>query len=657
MDPNPVSVGSLFSSGNTQYWIPRYQRTYKWSTEKLHGLWRDIGQLFSGESTKDHFLGIILGHSAIVNEENLKNRIEIIDGQQRVTTLMLLLAAIYYHREELKSTKPGKRAKKIKPPGFYYLADEQGDKTERKVLELLSSDSSDFDEVMTGKWLREYFGHENSPIVTTFSYFRYCLWAGKDSFDRTDEYSLPTPKNKAERGMNVLELWQHRWEKIEKTARKPLTEKECKDLDGIVRHKLCLLRILTQKEDEDPVLIFDSINGKRMEFTQWDHVRAYFAKHLGRDDARFDEWDKAQKQLSDAREHAGRRRGGTSINDEFLYNLLIMLGAEHKIKANKNRTYLQLVQLLKLRNKGKEPSKDYLERFNESELLPAVKVYSYLVAPEKIELRNSSKREVPEETLGHISQINSFSKGPADPLVLNALIAWEGGHIDDDSLLEALKAIETFLARKVLLGDDLSPLRSEFMNTLRLIRKESVDMKDFASILCKELKSAMPSNEQIKDAFEEPRQFYTKGDQDRVAAILRGIERSLSGTAAHPLPFGNGDDEFNVDHILPQQCRDGLNDKWAESFKKWGMSERDASDAIERIDCLGNLALHASYSNKSDQAASFEAKKKAYAGTSSKKSVVSKHTKHAREATRWTAAEIDERTNELVAEALKYWSI
>lgn len=33
MDPKPLSIGSLFSSGNVQYWIPRYQRTYKWSTD------------------------------------------------------------------------------------------------------------------------------------------------------------------------------------------------------------------------------------------------------------------------------------------------------------------------------------------------------------------------------------------------------------------------------------------------------------------------------------------------------------------------------------------------------------------------------------------------------------------------------------------------
>jgi uncharacterized protein with ParB-like and HNH nuclease domain len=658
MDPKPLSIGSLFSSGNVQYWIPRYQRTYKWSTDKLHGLWRDVGLLFNEEETKDHFLGIILGHSVTLNEGNMKNRIEVIDGQQRMTTLMLLLAAVYYFKEETYPSKSGKRPKKITPPGFYYLNDEQNKKTERKVLELLSTDNNDFDSVMTGKWLREYTRHEVSPIVTTFCYFRYCLWAGKDSFDRTDEYVLPSAKkNKVEQKLTAPELWAHRMQKNGGKETKPFTEKDIKKLEGIIRHKLCLLRILTEKEDEDPVLIFDSINGKRMEFTQWDHVRAYFAKHLGRDDSRFDQWDKAQEQLSSAREHAGKRRGGSSINDEFLYNFLIMLGTEHKVKPNKNRTYLQLVQLLKGQNGGADPSKRFLEEFSENELLPAARVYSYLVAPGFINLKNTNNSTVPPKAIAHISQINAFSKGPAEPLILNALIAWESGKIDDAGLLASLKSVEAFLARKVLSGDELSPLRSEFMNILGGIRKSDKSMSSFTDNLQKELRKSMPSDSDIMKAFAEPRDFYTKSDQDRVAAILRGIEQGMSGEAAHPTPFGNGMNEFNVDHILPQQCRKVLNEKWIESFKKWGTTESEIDEAVRRIDCLGNLALHASYSNKSDQAASFEAKKKAFAGTSGKKSVVLKHTDFARNADRWTAKEIDQRTKALLTEALKYWKI
>ena len=92
-------------------------------------------------------------------------------------------------------------------------------------------------------------------------------------------------------------------------------------------------------------------------------------------------------------------------------------------------------------------------------------------------------------------------------------------------------------------------------------------------------------------------------------------------------------------------------------IKKWGATDSEIDEAVRRIDCLGNLALHASYSNKSDQAASFEAKKKAFSGTSGKKSVVLKHTDFARNADRWTAKEIDQRTKALLTEALKYWKI
>jgi len=95
----------------------------------------------------------------------------------------------------------------------------------------------------------------------------------------------------------------------------------------------------------------------------------------------------------------------------------------------------------------------------------------------------------------------------------------------------------------------------------------------------------------------------------------------------------------------------------------------DLEELMSRIDTLGNLALHASYANKSDQDASFEYKKTALSGKlaltakkgkkgkKKKPSVLVSHAQGICSQDKWTAKEIDERTTELLDYALDHWSI
>ena len=81
--------------GKNKFIIPDFQRPYAWNTEKCETLWLDIVDAYQKysdqkDSEKDYFLGTIVSYK---NKEN--ENIEIIDGQQRITTLMLLLRAFY----------------------------------------------------------------------------------------------------------------------------------------------------------------------------------------------------------------------------------------------------------------------------------------------------------------------------------------------------------------------------------------------------------------------------------------------------------------------------------------------------------------------------------------------------------------------------------
>ena len=78
----------IFSS-DFDYYIPAYQRPYAWSEEEAETLYDDLYSFFTTEKTENYFLGSIV----LIKDDN-NPRSDVIDGQQRLTTLTILFAAI-----------------------------------------------------------------------------------------------------------------------------------------------------------------------------------------------------------------------------------------------------------------------------------------------------------------------------------------------------------------------------------------------------------------------------------------------------------------------------------------------------------------------------------------------------------------------------------
>lgn len=87
------SVKQLLETGkNKRFIIPEYQRPYAWSDEQIQVLFDDLTE-YTLNTTEDENNTYFLG--TIVSYENDNKEQEIIDGQQRITSLFLLLRAIY----------------------------------------------------------------------------------------------------------------------------------------------------------------------------------------------------------------------------------------------------------------------------------------------------------------------------------------------------------------------------------------------------------------------------------------------------------------------------------------------------------------------------------------------------------------------------------
>ena len=95
-----------FLKRSDQLEIPIYQRTYSWTLRECQQLWSDIIRTAGGDD--GHFIGSLVYIDTGVFQVMGTNAIEVIDGQQRMTTLSLLLLALARAADENGSGLSGR---------------------------------------------------------------------------------------------------------------------------------------------------------------------------------------------------------------------------------------------------------------------------------------------------------------------------------------------------------------------------------------------------------------------------------------------------------------------------------------------------------------------------------------------------------------------
>jgi uncharacterized protein with ParB-like and HNH nuclease domain len=87
---NKYQISEIFSTERAVvYSVPRYQREYTWGLSQWEELFDDIN-----ENEPGYFLGSIICIDQ--STDTLQNsKLEVVDGQQRLTTLSLLFLALY----------------------------------------------------------------------------------------------------------------------------------------------------------------------------------------------------------------------------------------------------------------------------------------------------------------------------------------------------------------------------------------------------------------------------------------------------------------------------------------------------------------------------------------------------------------------------------
>lgn len=86
------TIGQIFD-GSSKYVIPLYQRNFAWRQEQIEQLLQDIYEAFKNNNDGHYFIGSLV----VLKRSN--GDFEVIDGQQRLTTLSLITKILGINRE------------------------------------------------------------------------------------------------------------------------------------------------------------------------------------------------------------------------------------------------------------------------------------------------------------------------------------------------------------------------------------------------------------------------------------------------------------------------------------------------------------------------------------------------------------------------------
>ena len=204
--------------GGCQFFIPIYQRTYNWNTKQCKRMFDDILKI-GKDSKGSHFMGSITYVGSAEHASVEITPYQIIDGQQRLTSLMLLLAAM---RGFLDKTKTNITSQKIN--SLLFNRDLKNTEEYYKLI-LTENDDETFKSILNNDEIKY-----SNNIANNFEFFR-------------------------QQFLNNIEILDTVW-------------------NGI--HRLDIVSILIEKEGGDkPQEIFESLNSTGLNLSITDLIRNY----------------------------------------------------------------------------------------------------------------------------------------------------------------------------------------------------------------------------------------------------------------------------------------------------------------------------------------------------------------------------------------------
>ncbi|NDP63046.1 DUF262 domain-containing protein [Polaromonas sp.] len=496
-----------FLYASPQFVIPIYQRNYSWTLAQCQQLWNDLLRAGRNSALNAHFIGsIVYVENGLLNVTRPEPLL-VIDGQQRLTTCTLLIAALASHFEKngLVELLDSFSAKKLRN---YYLLNPNED-GERHFKLLLSE--TDKDTLLALLQSRSLPDSSSTRIVENHAMFQTLIEQHKDE--------LPAI---------------------------------CQGLA-----KLVIVDVSLDRSQDNPQLIFESMNSTGLELSQADLIRNFIL--MGLEPALQTElykthWRPMEKGF-------GQDAYATHF-DAFMRDYLIAKTGEI---PNVREVYVAF--------------KRYAHSLTGDIRALVADVHAYATYYWAIAL--DAEKEPALRQAFH--DLRELKVDVAYPFLLDAYRDYRHQHLSVDELRQIVRLVESYVFRRAICAIPTNSMNKTFASLSRSLKKDRYLESVQAAFLLLPSYRSFPRDEEFQRKLKE-RDLYKFRSRSYWLRRLENHGRKERVVV----------EDYTIEHILPQnvnlspQWQAALGPEWQRIQQIW-------------LHTLGNLTLTGYNSEYSDQ--------------------------------------------------------
>jgi uncharacterized protein with ParB-like and HNH nuclease domain/predicted transport protein len=502
-----------FLKRSPQFVIPIYQRTYSWTGKECRQLWDDIMRAGGNAEVLAHFVGSIVYIEKGLYHVTTPSPMLVIDGQQRLTTLTLLLAALAQaldaceesEREPLDGFSPRKLRN-------YYLVNPEEDGERHFKLILSQTDKASLIAIINGD---EQPKEKSLRVTENFESFRSLIAASK-----ADLVTV------------------------------------CKGLA-----KLIVVDVALNREQDNPQLIFESMNSTGRELSQADLIRNFILMGLE---------PKLQTRLYDQywrpmEVDFGQDAYGTHFDGFMRHYLTVKTGDIPNLR--------EVYEAFK--NYARSPT---AAQAGVEALVADIRAFSgYFCAM-------ALAAEPDMELAQAFHDLRELKVDVAYPFLLELYADYKNGRLPSDDFLSAVRLVEAYVFRRAICAIPTNSLNKTFTTLSKALRKDRYLESILAHL------HGLPSYRRFP-ADDEFRQQLRTRDLYNLPRRSYWLRRLENHGRKERVPV----DEYTIEHILPQNTH--LSAAWkADLGSEWERVQQTW------LHTLGNLTLTRYNSEYGDRA-------------------------------------------------------
>ena len=497
-----------FLKKSPQFIIPIYQRTYSWTEAQCRQLWEDILRAGGNDEISAHFIGSIVYIEEGLYHVTSQSPLLVIDGQQRLTTVSLIVEALARH---LGDSEPidGFSAKKLR---HYYLLNPLEDGKQRYKLLLTQTDEQTLLAIVEQKPLPDL---ASMRLRENFGFFKEQVKALGEDIG-------------------------------------PL----CNGLE-----KLMVVDISLSRGQDNPQLIFESMNSTGLELSQADLVRNFVLMDLdpGRQERLYTEhWRPMELAF-------GQDAYGKHFDGFMRHYLTFKTGDIPNIK--------QVYEAFKTYARKTEATSNAVEKL----LADLHKFADHYCAMAILGREPEPRLDVA------FRDLRELKVDVAYPLLLELYDDYSRDKLSCYDLVRAVRLVESYVFRRAVCGIPTNSLNKTFATFSRSLKKDRYLESILAHFLQLPSYRRFPRDEEFQRELKV-RDLYNFRSR---SYWLRRLENHDRKEHVHVT-------EYTIEHIMPQN--ENLSKEWQEELGKDWRRVRETW-----LHKLGNLTLtgyNAEYSDR-----------------------------------------------------------